>query len=50
MRELKTIHRREENARSSPAENEKKATILMPRDHMINIVEAMTEKEISESF
>jgi hypothetical protein len=39
-----------ENARNSPAENEKKATILMLRKHLINLVKAMKEREISESM
>jgi hypothetical protein len=39
-----------ENARSSPAENEQKATSLMLREHLINLIEAVTEKEISESL
>jgi hypothetical protein len=34
-----------ENARSSPAENEQKVTSLMLRKHLINLIEAMTEKE-----
>ena len=44
------IKRRVENKRNSPAENEPKAMILMLRKHLINLVEAMTKREISESM
>jgi hypothetical protein len=46
------VKRRVENAhrKNIPAENEQKATSLMQRKHLINLVEAMTEREISESM
>jgi hypothetical protein len=45
------MKRRVENARNiRAAENESKATSLMLRKHLINLVEAMTEREISESM
>jgi hypothetical protein len=46
----KGIKRREENERSSLADDEQKAMSLMLRENLINLVEAMTEKEISESL
>ena len=46
----KRIKRRVENVRISPAENEMKAVSLMLRKHLINLVEAVTEREISESM
>jgi hypothetical protein len=49
-RHAREYERRVENARTSPAENEQKATSLMLRKHLINLVEAMTEREISESM
>jgi hypothetical protein len=43
--------RRVENARNIRAgENESKATSLMQRKHLINLIEAMTEREIYESM
>jgi hypothetical protein len=39
-----------ENVRNSPAENEQKAMRLILREHMINLVEVVTEKAISESL
>jgi hypothetical protein len=45
------MKRRVENERKKRVvENESKATSLMQRKHMINLVEAMTEREISESI
>jgi hypothetical protein len=39
-----------ENVRSSPVENEQKIAGLMWREHMINLIEVVTEKELSESM
>jgi len=44
------VKRRVENARNTPTENEPKATSLMLRKHMINLLEAMTERKISKSM
>jgi hypothetical protein len=44
------MKRRVENARNTLVENEPKVTSLMLRKHMINLVKAMTEREISESM
>jgi hypothetical protein len=44
------VKRRVENAKSIPAENEQRATSLMWRKHLINLVEAMTDREISKSM
>jgi hypothetical protein len=37
------------DAWSSLADHEHKATSLMLREHLINLIEAITEREISES-
>ena len=39
-----------ENAKNIPVENEHKAMSLMWRKHLINLIEVMTEREISESM
>ena len=39
-----------ENPQSSPADNGQKATSLMQSEHLINLAEAIIEKEISESL
>jgi hypothetical protein len=39
-----------ENVGSSQAENEQKAASLMLRKHLINLVEAIIERKISESL
>jgi hypothetical protein len=44
------VKRRVENARNTPGENEPKATSLMLRKHLINLIEVVTEREISESM
>ena len=44
------IKRRVENVRNSLDENESKATILMLRKHLINLIKVVTDREISESM
>jgi hypothetical protein len=44
------VNRRVENVRNTPTENESKATSLLLRKHLINLVEAVTERETSESL
>jgi hypothetical protein len=45
------MKRRVENVRKKRvAENESKATSLMQRKHLINLVEAMTKRDISKSM
>jgi hypothetical protein len=44
------MKRRVENVRKIwPAENESKATSLMQRKHLINLIEAVTKRKIFES-
>jgi hypothetical protein len=44
------VKRRVENAKNIPAENEHRATRLMWRKNMISLVEALIDREISESM
>jgi hypothetical protein len=44
------VKRRVENERKIRAENEKRATCLMKIKHMINLIEAVTERETFEGI
>jgi hypothetical protein len=46
----KEIKRRVENVRSSPAKNGKKVASLTLGEHLINLIKAVTEREIHESI
>jgi hypothetical protein len=50
MQTIEKRQREENGKRRTPTENESKAKSLMRRKHLINLVEAMTEREISKSM